>query len=417
MNQQPSMSITLTEEEILERLRNLISYTAAHMALESCSYGAFSHLFSQICMACTHTDTKLLIASHPQSHFEGEAWDDVPTFRIPDFALLGNYSQSVLPRLPSYRRPFLWSWVEIKPLLEPSGWFTEEAYFWAYLKTYLHISQVCEQAYYAFQQYEGKIFDAILFIGPYATVLRFTRPSHGRLASPLPYSQIIRDSQTAAVYADELLPGRQADQSVFLSPHTPPNITEKRKLDPANTEGIAKFQSLQISPSTAEGSRGPEVRKMKSMPTKMASTRQPPVLSREAASLKLDIICFNESANRGLTLQGGLFGCPTNNYTLSEESLREGRVAIEKAFKRPPPEDIATPEASPWVGSDTAKKLAAIKAKEERSRSRAGRQPSRAYSNTSSAQGSRQPSRSASSSAADPDELPVGPAGSRGRRK
>ncbi|TFY51393.1 hypothetical protein EVG20_g11020 [Dentipellis fragilis] len=177
---------------------------------------------------------------------------------------------------------------------------------------------------------------------------------------------------------------------------------------------------------------------MKSMPTKMASTRQPPVLSREAASLKPDIICFNEcmlaeneadlaprflkvlgilAANRGLTLQGGLFGRPTNNYTLSEESLREGRVAIEKAFKRPPPEDIATPEASPWVGSDTAKKLAAIKAKEERSRSRAGRQPSRAYSNTSSAQGSRQPSRSASSSAADPDELPVGPAGSRGRHK
>ncbi|TFY55060.1 hypothetical protein EVG20_g9458 [Dentipellis fragilis] len=221
MNQQPSTSITLTEEEILERLWNLISYAAAHMALESCSYGAFSHLFSQICMACTHTDTKLLIASHPQSRFEGEAWDDVPTS-----------IQNTRLRIARQLQPVCFAKVAF--LSSAISMELEEAYFWAYLKTYLHIAQVCEQAYYAFQQYEGKIFDAILFIGPYATVLRFTRPSHGRLASPLPYSQIIRDSQTAAVYADELLPGRQADQSVFLSPHTPPNITKKRKLDPAS---------------------------------------------------------------------------------------------------------------------------------------------------------------------------------------
>jgi hypothetical protein len=107
--------------------------------------------------------------------------------RIPDFSMVVNFNQppKVRPSDPTYVKPRLPFWVEVKSLVCEAEWESDDARLIARVSFSKHLLQMHEQASFMFQNYPGNCHFGVLVIGLFFTVLRYSRPSSTSTTNPL----------------------------------------------------------------------------------------------------------------------------------------------------------------------------------------------------------------------------------------
>ncbi|TFY76304.1 hypothetical protein EWM64_g7709 [Hericium alpestre] len=176
-------SIVTTEYKFREGLTGQAVYASRRSYWESAIYALATYILAKYGSNCVTEDAT--IGCHPQGTLDAmlTTRSDIQVSKIQqlerrsaDFSVLRFPNRRVVYGYvrPSVRKPEMIFWWEVKPF--NLDWWNPASSVRSMVKYRKHMAQLNEQAVSVFQNYSGNTYWAILSIGPYFSLFKYTRP-------------------------------------------------------------------------------------------------------------------------------------------------------------------------------------------------------------------------------------------------